>query len=60
MLENIVIFLVFILAIGFLFKNTFKSFFAKTDAGCAKGCSGCHSVDFEALAKSYSSENEPK
>jgi FeoB-associated Cys-rich membrane protein len=49
MIESIIIFIIFSLAVFYLGKNTFKAFFAKSNAGCAKGCGSCGAVDFDKI-----------
>ena len=49
MIESIIIFVIFTLAVFYLGKNTFKAFFAKNNAGCAKGCGSCGAIDFDKI-----------
>ena len=53
MIESIIIFVIFSFAVFYLGKNTFKAFFAKNDAGCAKGCGSCGAVDFEKIIENH-------
>ena len=39
-MQELLIFLVFALALGYLGRRAYQSFFAKKTAGCGKGC-GC-------------------
>lgn len=49
MIEQIVIFLIFIAAVAFLGNTVRKSFSAKS-GGCAKGCGcGCSTIDFSKI-----------
>jgi hypothetical protein len=53
-IEIIIIGLAFIAALYYLLKTTFQSFFAKNNAGCAKGCGSCGAVDFDKIIKEAS------
>ena len=46
MVENLVIFLLFALALVYLGNMVRKQFQTKNSAGCAKGCGSCGAVDF--------------
>ncbi len=49
MIEQIVIFLIFLSAVTYLFNTVRKSFSAKS-GGCAKGCGGgCSTIDFSKI-----------
>ncbi|MFN8355509.1 MAG: FeoB-associated Cys-rich membrane protein [Spirosomataceae bacterium] len=45
MIENLVITLLFAGALAYLGRLFWKQFFAKTQAGCAKGCGSCSAID---------------
>ncbi|MES2796905.1 MAG: FeoB-associated Cys-rich membrane protein [Bacteroidota bacterium] len=49
MIETIAILLIFSAAVFYIGRNTFKTFFGKSKAGCAKGCGSCGNIDFEKL-----------
>jgi FeoB-associated Cys-rich membrane protein len=57
MLETIFIFIIFSLAVFYIGKNTFKMFFSKSKAGCAKGCGSCGAVDFDKIAAQIDSNS---
>ncbi len=48
-METLIIFIVFFAALFYLGRNTFRAFFAKNNAGCAKGCASCGAVNFEKI-----------
>jgi hypothetical protein len=46
MVENLIIFTLFALALVYLGNMVWKQFRTKSSAGCAKGCGGCGAIDF--------------
>lgn len=51
MVQEIIIFLVFLLAAGYMLKLGYQSFFSK-DTGCAKGCgSACSTIDLAKIER---------
>ncbi|WP_183906677.1 FeoB-associated Cys-rich membrane protein [Rufibacter immobilis] len=51
MVQEIIIFIIFALASGYVLRLGYKSFFAK-EAGCAKGCGGaCSSIDLKKIER---------
>ncbi|MBA9075885.1 MULTISPECIES: FeoB-associated Cys-rich membrane protein [Rufibacter] len=51
MVQEIIIFLIFAVAAGYLLRMGYKSFFAK-EAGCAKGCGGaCSAIDLKKIER---------
>ncbi len=49
MIESIIILLIFSLAVFYIGKTMILPFFAKSNAGCAKGCGSCGAVDFDKI-----------
>lgn len=56
MMENLVILLLFTGALAYLGRMFWKQFFAKTQAGCAKGCGSCSAIDVNKIEQAL----EPK
>ena len=57
-MENILIGLIFLSAIGYLGNMVFQNFNPKNKAGCAKGCGSCGAVDFDRIAAKMESQME--
>ena len=55
MLENLFILLLFLGALGYLGSIVWRSFFAKSSAGCAKGCASC-AIDADKLMQMVEKE----
>jgi hypothetical protein len=51
MVENIIIFLIFAVAVGYVGWVIYRSFMPNKDAGCAKGCGSCSAIDFSKIQK---------
>ena len=49
-MENLIIILIFLLAIVYLGNLVYKNFNPKNKAGCAKGCGSCGAIDFDKIA----------
>lgn len=49
MIQQIIIFLLFIGAAAYVVRLVYKSFVSKS--GCAKGCGACSTIDFNKLDK---------
>lgn len=55
MMQEIIVGIIFLIAVGYIGKLAFGAF--KGDSGCAKGCDGaCSSLDVEHIEKSYKSK----
>lgn len=50
MVQQLIIFLVFILAAGYVARLVYRSFSSKS-GGCAKGCGACSTIDFNKISK---------
>ncbi|WP_205501328.1 FeoB-associated Cys-rich membrane protein [Rufibacter psychrotolerans] len=51
MVQEIIIFIVFALAAGYMLRQGYKSFFSK-ETGCAKGCGGaCSTIDLAKIQR---------
>jgi hypothetical protein len=48
MVQQLIIFLVFILAAVYVARLVYKSFSSKS-GGCAKGCGACSTIDFDKI-----------
>ena len=48
MVQQILVILIFLAAVGYLARMLYKSFQAKS-TGCATGCGKCGAVDFEKI-----------
>lgn len=46
MVENLILFTLFALALIYLGNRVRKQFQSKNTAGCAKGCGSCGAIDF--------------
>ena len=46
-MEQLIVFALFALALGYLINLVRKQFVIKKDAGCAKGCGTCSTADIE-------------
>lgn len=55
-MENVVIGIIFLVALVYLGNLVFQNFNPKNKAGCAKGCGSCGAIDFDKIA----SEMEPQ
>lgn len=51
MVENILIFLIFAIAVAYVGRVIYRSFMPNKDAGCAKGCGSCSAIDFSKIQK---------
>ena len=50
MTQEIIIFLLFAVAAGFVLRMVYRQFFAKRpESGCAKGCGSCSAADFDKI-----------
>lgn len=49
-MENLIIVLIFVLAIIYLGNLVYQNFNPKNKAGCAKGCGSCGTIDFDKIA----------
>ncbi|QHT71141.1 FeoB-associated Cys-rich membrane protein [Rhodocytophaga rosea] len=49
MIEQIVIGIIFILALGYLFQVVRKNFSTKQTSGCAKGCGTCSASEVKTV-----------
>ena len=50
MVQQLIIFLVFILAAWYVARLVYKSFSSKSGS-CAKGCGACSTIDFNKISK---------
>lgn len=50
MVQQLIIFLAFILAAWYVARLVYKSFSSKS-GGCAKGCGACSTIDFKKISK---------
>jgi len=50
MVQNIIIFLIFGVAVFYIARMIYKNFAAKS-GGCASGCGKCGAVDFNSIEK---------
>ena len=57
-MENIIIGLIFILALIYLGNIVYKNFNPKNNAGCAKGCGSCGAIDFDKIASTMELQME--
>jgi len=48
MIQQILVILIFLVAVGYLARMVYKSFQGKS-SGCATGCGKCGAVDFEKI-----------
>ena len=51
MVQNIIIFLIFAVAVAYMGRIIYRSFMPNKDAGCAKGCGSCSSIDLSKIQK---------
>ncbi|MES2730833.1 MAG: FeoB-associated Cys-rich membrane protein [Bacteroidota bacterium] len=58
MIENLVIFIVFALALAYLGNMVWKQFSAKNTAGCAKGCGACGNIDFNKIEQQIAAKEK--
>ena len=49
MVQEIIVALLFVLALGYVAKLLYSSFKPKSGAGCAKGCGSCSALDVKKL-----------
>jgi hypothetical protein len=54
MVQQVIIFLVFMLAAFYVARLVYKSFSSKS-GGCAKGCGTCSTIDFDKIRKQLDS-----
>lgn len=50
MVQELIIFLVFLLSAFYMARLVYKSFSSKS-GGCAKGCGACSTIDFDQIRK---------
>ena len=60
MLQEIIIGLVFLGALGYVGRIFYRQFFAKSSAGCAMGCSGCTAIDLKKIEQQIAAANAAK
>jgi len=48
MVQQILVFLIFIAAVAYMGRLLYRTFFSKTE-GCAKGCGACGGIDFKKI-----------
>jgi hypothetical protein len=58
MMQQIIIFLVFVAAAFYLGRVVYRSFSSKS-GGCAKGCGACSTIDFEKIKKNMDAAAHP-
>jgi len=51
MVQNILIFLIFLAAVAYMAWTLYRSFMPNKNAGCAKGCGSCSAIDFSKIEK---------
>ena len=51
MLQSILVAVLLAAALFFLGRRAWQAFFAKSAAGCAKGCGACGTLDVDALQR---------
>ncbi|MCP2043011.1 FeoB-associated Cys-rich membrane protein [Pontibacter sp. HSC-36F09] len=51
MVQNIIIFLIFAVAIAYMVRVIYRSVMPNKNAGCAKGCGGCSAIDLSKIQK---------
>ncbi|GHA64945.1 FeoB-associated Cys-rich membrane protein [Pontibacter akesuensis] len=49
MIQQLIILLIFLVAVAYMGRMIYRSFAAKS--GCAKGCGSCGSIDFSKIQK---------
>lgn len=53
-MENLIIILVFLVAIVYLGNMVYQNFNPKNKAGCSKGCGSCGAIDFDKIEAAMS------
>ncbi|WP_071594837.1 FeoB-associated Cys-rich membrane protein [Pontibacter roseus] len=51
MVQEILILVIFLVALAYMGRAMYRSFMPNKDAGCAKGCGGCSAIDFSKIQK---------
>lgn len=51
MVQQILIFVIFLVAAAYVVRVLYRSFMPNKDAGCAKGCGSCSAIDFNKIQK---------
>ena len=51
MIQHIIIFLIFIVAVAYVGRLFYRAFNSSSTAGCAKGCGSCGAIDFNKIAR---------
>ncbi|WP_299706400.1 FeoB-associated Cys-rich membrane protein [uncultured Pontibacter sp.] len=51
MVQQIIIFLIFAVAVAYMGWVLYRSFMPNKNAGCAKGCGSCSAIDFSKIQK---------
>lgn len=59
MIQELIIFLVFLLAAFYVVRLVYRSFSNKS-GGCAKGCGTCSTIDFNKISKQLQAHSRPK
>ena len=59
MVQQLIIFLVFVLAAFYVARLVYKSFSSQS-GGCAKGCGACSTIDFDKIKKQLDTPAAPK
>jgi hypothetical protein len=60
MIEHIIIFIVFIVAVVYIGRLFYRAFSSSNTAGCAKGCGSCGAIDFNKIAQDLDKRQEAK
>jgi hypothetical protein len=51
MVQDILIFIIFLAAVAYMAWVLYRSFMPNKDAGCARGCGGCSAIDINKIQK---------
>ena len=51
MVQQLIIFLIFAVAVAYMGRMIYRSFMPNKSAGCAKGCGGCSAIDLSKIQK---------
>ena len=57
-MENLIIILVFLVAIVYLGNMVYQNFNPKNKAGCSKGCGSCGAIDFNKIEAQILAQKE--
>ena len=57
MVQQIIVFLIFIVAVAYMARLLYRTFFSKAE-GCAKGCGSCGGLDFKKIEQEMAKRKE--